>query len=132
MAGSATTGGVDALPQQVASSDTPSVARLREAGAIPLGRTNLPDFALRWDTVSARGGRTRNPCGPTRTPGGSSAGEPAAPASRITPLGLGNDFGGSLRVPAQMCGTAVLRPSRACGRGSRHPAVTAARVPDDQ
>lgn len=112
VAGSATTWGVAALAKQIASTDAPMVARLREAGAIPLARTNLPDFAFRWDTVSGVAGRTRNPWDPTRTPGGSSGGEAAALASGMTPLGLGNDLGGSVRVPSQMCGTAALRPSR--------------------
>ena len=112
VAGSATTWGVAALAKQVASTDAPMVARLREAGAIPLARTNLPDFAFRWDTASGVAGRTRNPWDPTRTPGGSSGGEAAALASGMTPLGLGNDLGGSVRVPSQMCGTAALRPSR--------------------
>jgi amidase len=112
VAGSATTWGVASLAKQIASADAPMVARLREAGAIPLARTNLPDFAFRWDTASGVAGRTRNPWDPTRTPGGSSGGEAAALASGMTPLGLGNDLGGSLRVPSQMCGTAALRPSR--------------------
>jgi len=112
VAGSATTWGVAALAEQVASTDAPMVARLREAGAIPFARTNLPDFAFRWDTASGRAGRTRNPWDLTRTPGGSSGGEAAALASGMTPLGLGNDLGGSLRVPSQMCGTAAIRPSR--------------------
>lgn len=112
VAGSATTWGVAAFAGQIASADAPMVARLREAGVIPLARTNLPDFAFRWDSVSGRGGRTRNPWDATRTAGGSSGGEAAALASGMTPLGLGNDLGGSLRVPSQMCGTAALRPSR--------------------
>jgi amidase len=110
--GSATTWGVAAMAEQIASTDAPSVARLREAGAIPLARTNLPDFAFRWHTESGRAGDTRNPWDPTRTPGGSSGGEAVALATGMTPLGLGNDFGGSLRVPSQMCGTAAIRPSR--------------------
>jgi amidase len=112
VAGSATTWGVAALAGQIASTDAPTVARLREAGAIPFARTNLPDFAFRWHTESGRAGHTRNPWDPTRTPGGSSGGEAVALATGMTPLGLGNDFGGSLRVPSQMCGTAALRPSR--------------------
>lgn len=119
--GSATTWGVKALAEQIATADAPVVARLRVAGGIPLARTNLPDFAFRWDTVSDRGGRTRNPWDATRSAGGSSGGEAAALASGMTPLGIGNDLGGSLRVPAQMCGTAALRPSR--GRVA-HSAVT--------
>jgi amidase len=112
VAGSATTWGVAALSEQIASTDAPAVARLREAGAIPIARTNLPDFAFRWHTESGRAGHTRNPWDPTRTPGGSSGGEGVALATGMTPLGLGNDFGGSLRVPSQMCGTAAVRPSR--------------------
>ncbi|MGZ6840372.1 MAG: amidase family protein [Frankiaceae bacterium] len=112
VAGSATTWGVAALSAQIAGADAPMVARLREAGAVPIARTNLPDFAFRWDTASGRAGRTRNPWDETRTPGGSSGGEAAALASGMTPFGLGNDLGGSLRLPAQMCGIAALRPSR--------------------
>jgi amidase len=112
LAGSATTWGVAAFAKQIASADAPMVARLREAGAIPLARTNLPDWAFRWDVESSNAGRTLNPWDPTRTPGGTSGGEAAALASGMTPLGLGNDLGGSLRVPAQMCGIATVRPSR--------------------
>jgi amidase len=112
VAGSATTWGVAALAEQIASADAPMIARLREAGAIPLARTNLPDFAFRWHTESGRAGHTRNPWDLARTPGGSSGGEAVALATGMTPLGFGNDFGGSLRVPSQMCGTAALRPSR--------------------
>src|SRR5919197_1243779 len=88
VAGSATTWGVAALAKQMAATDAPMVARLREAGAIPLARTNLPDFAFRWDTVSGVAGRTRNPWDATRTPGGSSGGEAAALASGMTPRAL--------------------------------------------
>lgn len=112
VAGSATTWGVEALAGQVATADAPVVARLREAGAIPLARTNLPDFAFRWHTESGRAGHTVSPWDPARTPGGSSGGEAVALATGMTPLGLGNDFGGSLRVPSQMCGTAALRPTQ--------------------
>jgi amidase len=112
VAGSATTWGVAALAGQIASADAPLVARMREAGAIPLARTNLPDFACRWETDSGRAGRTVNPWDPTRTPGGSSGGEAVALATGMTPLGFGNDFGGSVRVPSQMCGTTALRTSR--------------------
>ena len=128
VAGSATTWGVAALAGQIASSDAPMVARLREAGAIPLARTNLPDFAFRWHTESGRAGHTRNPWDPTRTPGGSSGGEAVALATGMTPLGLGNDLGGSLRIPAQMCGIAAIKPSR--GRVAEG-AVTEPRRPAD-
>jgi len=112
VAGSATTWGLPAFAGQIAAHDAPLVARLREAGAIPLARTNMPDFAFRWDTVSASAGRTLNPWDPARTPGGSSGGEAVALATGMTPLGFGSDLGGSLRVPSQMCGTTAIRPSR--------------------
>lgn len=112
VAGSATTWGVAAMAGQIATTDAPSIARLREAGAIPLARTNMPDFAFRWDTVSGRAGRTFNPWDAARTAGGSSGGEAVALATGMTPLGVGNDLGGSLRVPSQFNGTAAIRPSR--------------------
>ena len=114
MAGLPTTWGVPALAQAVVPADAPVVERMRAAGAIPIGRTNLPDMALRVHTVSSLHGLTRNPWHPGRTAGGSSGGEASALASGMTPIGLGNDIGGSLRNPANACGIASIRPS--CGR----------------
>jgi hypothetical protein len=111
LAGTPTTQGVPALAEAVAPADAPQVERLRAAGAIPIGRTNLPDFALRVHTDSALHGLTRNPWNPQRTPGGSSGGEAAALATGMSPLGLGNDLGGSLRNPAHCCGIASIKPS---------------------
>ena len=111
MAGLPTTWGVPALAQAVAPADAPVVERMRAAGAIPIGRTNLPDMALRLHTVSSLHGLTRNPWHPGRTAGGSSGGEAAALASGMSPIGLGNDIGGSLRNPANACGIASIRPS---------------------
>jgi amidase len=120
MAGLPTTWGVPALAQAVAPADAPVVERMRAAGAIPIGRTNLPDMALRLHTVSSLHGLTRNPWHPGRTAGGSSGGEAAALASGMSPIGLGNDIGGSLRNPANACGIASIRPSagRWCGRSA--------------
>jgi amidase len=111
LAGTPTTQAVPALAEAVAAVDAPQVERLRAAGAIPLGRTNLPDFGLRVHTDSALHGLTRNPWNPQRTPGGSSGGEAAALATGMSPLGLGNDLGGSLRNPAHCCGVASIKPS---------------------
>jgi amidase len=111
MAGLPTTWGVPALAQAVVPVDAPVVERMRAAGAIPIGRTNLPDMALRLHTASALHGLTRNPWHPGRTAGGSSGGEAAALASGMSPIGLGNDMGGSLRNPANACGIASIRPS---------------------
>src|SRR4030095_4481388 len=111
MAGLPTTWGVAARASAVAPMDAPVVERMRAAGAIPIGRTNLPDMALRIHTVSSLHGLTRNPWHPDRTAGGSSGGEGAALASGMSPIGLGNDIGGSLRNPANACGIASIRPS---------------------
>src|SRR3981189_2052985 len=115
MAGLPTTWGMPALAQAVVPADAPVVERMRAAGAIPIGRTNLPDMALRIHTVSSLHGLTRNPWHSGRTAGGSSGGEGAALASGMSPIGLGNDIGGSLRNPANACGIASIRPS--AGRG---------------
>src|SRR3954467_5418758 len=107
MAGLPTTWGVHALAKAV----VPVVERMRAAGAIPIARTNLPDMALRVHTDSSLHGLTRNPWHLGRTAGGSSGGEAAALASGMSPIGLGNDIGGSLRNPANACGIASIRPS---------------------
>ena len=111
LAGTPTTQAVPALAEAVAPVDAPQVEQLRAAGAIPIGRTNLPDFGLRVHTHSALHGLTRNPWNPQRSPGGSSGGEAAALATGMSPLGLGNDLGGSLRNPAHCCGVASIKPS---------------------
>jgi amidase len=109
--GSATTQGVAALEDSMPSRDAPVVARMKAAGAIVLGRTNLPEFALRLSTDNPLRGSTFNPWNPCLTPGGSSGGEAAALATGMTPFGLGNDLGGSLRNPAYCCGVAALKPT---------------------
>jgi amidase len=111
VAGTPTTQGVRALAEAVATTDAPVVARVRAAGAIPFARTNLPDLALRVHTDSDLHGLTRNPWRPDVTAGGSSGGEGSAIASGMSPMGLGNDVGGSLRNPAHCCGIASLKPS---------------------
>jgi amidase len=110
--GSPTTAGVAAFRDNVAAADAAVVARLRAAGAIPLARTNLPDFALRFHTDNALHGATVNPWNPALTPGSSSGGEAVALATGMSPLGLGNDLAGSLRMPALCTGVCALKPSR--------------------
>jgi amidase len=109
--GSATTQGVPALIDSMPSSDAPIVARMKAAGAIPLGRTNLPEMGLRITTDNPLRGRTMNPWDLSRTAGGSSGGEASALATGMSPIGLGNDIGGSLRNPAYCCGITSLKPS---------------------
>jgi amidase len=111
LAGTATTQGLPALAEAVSPVDAPVVERMRAAGAIPIGRTNLPDLGLRIHTHSTLRGLTRNPFDPGVTAGGSSGGEGSALASGISPIGLGNDVGGSLRNPAHCCGIASIKPS---------------------
>jgi amidase len=111
VAGSATTHGIAALRDAVAGRDAPHIGELRAAGAIPVGRTNMPEFGMRWHTASALRGPTLNPWSARHTPGGSSGGDAAAVASGMAPLGLGNDGAGSLRWPAACCGVTALKPS---------------------
>ncbi len=109
--GSATTQGLPAMKDVMPTLDAPVVARMKAAGAIPIGRTNLPEFGLRITTDNPLRGRTLNPFSESRTAGGSSGGEGAALACGMSPIGLGNDIGGSLRNPAVCCGITSLKPS---------------------
>ena len=96
----------------VSNADAVPMRRLRDAGAILLGKTNVPEFCSHWDTYNELFGATLNPHDPTRSAGGSSGGEAAALASAMTPLGLGSDLGGSIRAPCHFCGVFGLRPGR--------------------
>ena len=111
LAGHPTTQGVPALADAIPPVDAPVVERMRAAGAIPFARTNLPDFGLRVHTDSTLHGLTRNPWNPAVTAGGSSGGEAASLATGMSPIGLGNDIGGSLRNPAHCCGIASIKPT---------------------
>lgn len=108
----ATTQGSFALADLMASVDAPLVERMRGAGAVMLARTNMPDLGLRLNTESSLYGPTHNPWRHGYTAGGSSGGEAAALAAGMTPIGFGNDIGGSLRNPAFCCGVASIKPSR--------------------
>ena len=98
-------------PNQSWTEDAPSVARLREAGAILLGKTTTPEFGWKGVTDSPLTGITRNPWNPALTPGGSSGGSAAAVAAGYAPLSLGTDGGGSIRIPAGFSGIFGLKPS---------------------
>jgi len=94
-----------------ADRDATLVARLRAAGAIPIAKTNLPDLLFSFETANLIYGRTNNPYDVTRTPGGSSGGESALLAACGSPLGLGSDALGSVRIPAAFCGVASIKPT---------------------
>ena len=96
----------------VSTQDATVVRNLRRAGAILLGKTNIPEFAFHYDSNNLVYGATRNPHDPERSVGGSSGGEAAALAAGITPIGVGSDYGGSIRVPAHFCGVTGLKPGR--------------------
>ena len=100
--------------------DAEVVRRLRAAGAIPIGITNVPELMIFPWTTSAANGVTRNPWDLTRTPGGSSGGSAAAVAAGMVPCATGSDGGGSLRIPAACCGLVGMKPSR--GRVTTQPA----------
>jgi amidase len=110
--GYATSEGTVALKDLIAPGDAPVVERMRAAGAVVLARTNMPDLGLRVNTESSLFGATHNPWRRGHTVGGSSGGEAAAISSGMSPIGLGNDIGGSLRNPAYACGIASIKPSR--------------------
>lgn len=111
LAGHPTTDGVVAFAQATATEDHSSVANLRKAGAVILGRTNTPAFSFRWFTDNDLHGRTLNPWDPTVTPGGSSGGAAAAVATGMGAIAHGNDIAGSVRYPAYCCGVAGIRPT---------------------
>jgi amidase len=109
--GSATTHGLPSLRDALPYDDAPAVARLKAAGAIPIARTNLSELGMRLCSANPLRGRTLNPYDRRLTAGGSSCGDAAAVATGMVPLGLGGDMGGSLRIPAECCGVAALKPS---------------------
>ena len=102
--GKATTNGVVAFQNNIATEDSPHVANLRKAGAIFVGRNNSPAFSYRWFTDNDIHGKTLNPWDQTKTPGGSSGGAAVAVASGMMPIAGGNDIGGSVRHPAYATG----------------------------
>ncbi|NUR08985.1 MAG: amidase [Nocardioidaceae bacterium] len=95
-----------------ATQDAEVVRRLREAGAVVVGKTNMPEFGQFPFTESVAHGLTRNPWNTSRTPGGSSGGSAAAVAGGLVPFAMGGDGGGSIRIPAACCGLFGLKPQR--------------------
>lgn len=109
VAGMVCSEGSASLAERRSPVDCVAVERLRDAGALVIGKTNQPDFAMRWNTISGLYGTTRNPRDLALSAGGSSGGDAAAVAGGLAPIGLGSDLGGSIRVPATFCGICGLR-----------------------
>jgi fatty acid amide hydrolase len=112
LAGTPSTIGLNSTERlQPIENDGLSVSRLRKAGAIVLGKTNLPQLMIWHESDNPVYGRTNNPWDWSRTCGGSTGGEAAIVAARGSPLGIGNDLGGSIRVPCHFCGIHGIRPT---------------------
>ncbi len=116
-AGLRTTSGSLMRANFVPESDAPAVRRLKEAGALVLGKTNCAEMAMEYTAENPVFGRTNHPLDGSLTPGGSSGGEAAAIASCMSPCGLGTDLAGSIRIPAHFCGIVGLKPSVAAVPG---------------
>lgn len=111
MVGKPTPNGVPAFESIIAPDDSPVVRNLLRAGAVIIGRTNVPEFSLRATTDNPLHGRTKNPWDDGATPGGSSGGAGSAAAAGFGPIHHGNDIGGSLRFPSYACGVATVKPT---------------------
>ena len=118
LAGTASTFGLPSRRDAIETNDDPYVAALRAAGAIPIAKTNVPQLMIYTEADNPLYGRTNNPWDLERSCGGSSGGEAAVIAAGGSPLGLGNDIGGSLRIPAAFCGITSIRPT--AGRTPDH------------
>jgi amidase len=112
IAGQSSPNGLPALKDMVADANSPVVDNLLKAGAIVIGRTNAPEFSLRWHTDNPLFGATLNPWNADWTPGGSSGGASASLSAGVGCLAHGNDLGGSVRYPAYCTGLATIRPTQ--------------------
>jgi amidase len=125
VAGLRSTAGVESFAHYHATADAPLTARLRSAGAIIIGKTNVPPWTADWQTNNPLFGRSNNPWDLTRTPGGSTGGGAAAVAAALTALEFGTDFAGSIRIPAAFCGIYGHKPSEtAVPRSGLFPGAT--------
>lgn len=111
VAGMVTSWGNPEFKDNIATRDSAVAQRLKDAGAVVLGKTNLPQGMEDWETDNANYGATRNPRDTTRSAGGSSGGGAAAVAAGLVPVDIGSDTGGSIRIPAHYCGVYGIKPT---------------------
>jgi amidase len=126
-----TTWGSPMFSGWIAPKDATGIARLKAAGAVIIGKTNVPPFLSDWQSDNPVYGRTNNPWDLGRTPGGSSGGSAAALASGMTPLEFGSDIGGSIRIPSTFCGLFGHKPSYGLvpSRGHAPPGLDGGDIP---
>ena len=111
IAGQPTTAGSRVLEHNIAATDAPIITRLRAAGAVIVGKTNLHEFALGTTSEDSGFGPVRHPLDPARSPGGSSGGSAVSVATGMCEMSVGTDTGGSVRIPSSVCGLVGLKPS---------------------
>lgn len=111
IAGQPTTAGSRVLEHNIAAADAPLITRLRAAGAVIVGKTNLHEFALGTTSEDSGFGAIHHPLDPSRSPGGSSGGSAVSVATGMSEMSVGTDTGGSVRIPASICGVVGLKPS---------------------
>jgi aspartyl-tRNA(Asn)/glutamyl-tRNA(Gln) amidotransferase subunit A len=111
IAGQATTAGSRVLEHNIATHDAPVITRLRAAGAVIVGKTNLHEFALGTTCEDSGFGAVHHPLDPSRSPGGSSGGSAVSVATGMSAMSVGSDTGGSIRIPSSVCGLVGLKPS---------------------
>ncbi|GAC1399696.1 MAG: Asp-tRNA(Asn)/Glu-tRNA(Gln) amidotransferase GatCAB subunit A [Chloroflexota bacterium] len=111
VAGTITTGGGKLLPQVPATVDAPVISEMRKYGCVVVGKTNLHEWAFGSSSANPHYGNVRNPHDPDRIPGGSSGGSGAAVAAGMCDWAIGSDTGGSIRIPASLCGVAAIKPT---------------------
>jgi fatty acid amide hydrolase len=103
--------GLTMRAEKIIKEDGPLVRCLKNSGMIPFMKTNIPQLGFTYETNNMLWGRCLNPWKKSKTTGGSSGGEAASIAAKISVIGVGNDYGGSVRIPAQFCGICALLPS---------------------